>query len=69
LKNPVIPSSLNVLLKQSMVPEYLSATPSAFLPLYIINLLLTVSSGNDMVSLVLTMNWAKKNLAKKLADA
>jgi len=67
LKNPCIPSSYIIFEKQFRVPEYFIATPSAFLPDYIINLLLTVSNGNDTVSEVDTTNWAKKNFKNILA--
>jgi hypothetical protein len=67
LKNPLTPSSYIILPKQSKVPLYLRAIPWAFLPLYNINLLLTVSRGNEIVSLVDTINYAKKNFKKILA--
>jgi hypothetical protein len=56
LKNPLNPSSLYVFEKQSIVPVYFKATPAAFLPLYIISLLLTVSKGKEIVSEVVTIN-------------
>jgi len=56
LKNPVTPSSANVFLKQSNVPLYLISIFVPFLPDYIINFLLTVSNGNEIVSDVVTTN-------------
>jgi len=65
LKNPPNPSCDKILVAQSTVPEYLLLLAS--IPDYIINLLLIVSKGKEMVSEVVTTNCAKKNLSKKEA--